>query len=159
MRQSNNLQPTALLLVPIGIGGFVVLSARVLPELMIETAAPSQGVAGVLVALLDTALWISLLVNELPFLVIGGVLLWMGRQRDKGAEPHQAIWTGVWAGLFLLAATIFVVHFAVWSDVARGGEGSSTAVIALFLGPLYGSISLIVGVALGAVASALVSGR
>ncbi len=143
------VQPRASLLVPLLLGALVVVLGRIIPGLSASHERGGERFAEILLIFFDGGFLALLLINEIPFLAVAGLLYWLQRKKQQGEEPAVAVWAGAWLGLLLLAATTFTVHLLTWQAVFGGGEGSSTSVIALFLAPIYGSLAWLLGFVVG----------
>jgi hypothetical protein len=131
------------------LGAIVVVLGRIIPGLLAGQGGGGENFAQIPLIFIEDGFLVTLLINEIPFLAVAGLLFWLQRMRMKGEIPPVAIWGGVWVGLGVLAATIFWVHLLTWQAVFHGGEGASTSVIALFLAPIYGSLAWLLGFTVG----------
>jgi hypothetical protein len=143
------VQPRTSLLVPLLLGALVVVLGRIIPGLSVGHEGGGESFAEVLLVFFDGGFLVLLVINEIPFLAVAGLLYWLQRKRRQGEEPPVAVWAGAWLGLLLLAATVLAVHLLTWLAVFGGGEGASTSVIALFLAPIYGSLAWLLGFTVG----------
>lgn len=104
------IQPRTALLLPIILGAVVVVLARIIPGLSAGQEHGGENFAQIPLIFIEAGFLVTLLINEIPFLAVAGLLYWLERMRRNGEIPPVAIWAGVWVGLLVLAATVLAVH-------------------------------------------------